>query len=169
MPAIKSRWSVWLNLHNENQLSQLLTQQTTKGSGQFHKWLSQSQVNATYSPTSQEVNAVQNFLSAHNLSVIYVAENNFYVKVQGSISDIQKLFTFKFTITTSTAQSIARTTLIRRSPTRSAPMSPPSPGWTISDMSRRSVSANSWMARRPSAFRYRSCRTDLCSKAIVLG
>jgi len=42
MPAIKITVSVWLNLHNENQLSQLLTQQTTKGSGQFHKWLSQS-------------------------------------------------------------------------------------------------------------------------------
>src|SRR2546430_2965045 len=84
--------SVWLNLHNENQLSQLLTQQTTKNSGQFHKWISQTQFNATYSPTSQEVNAVQNFLNAHNLSVVYVAENNFYVKAQGSIADVQKTF-----------------------------------------------------------------------------
>src|SRR6267143_1312485 len=84
--------TVWLKLHNENQLSQLLAQQTTKGSGQFHKWLSQDQFNATYSPTAQEVNAVQNFLSAHNLTVLYVAENNFYIKVQGAIADIQKTF-----------------------------------------------------------------------------
>jgi subtilase family serine protease len=84
--------SVWLNLHNENQLSQLLGQQTTKNSGQFHKWISQTQFNATYSPTSQEVKAVQNFLAAHNLTVLYVAENNFYVKAQGSIADVQKTF-----------------------------------------------------------------------------
>jgi subtilase family serine protease len=84
--------TAWLKLHNENQLSQLLTQQTTKGSGQFHKWLTQDQFNASFSPTAQEVNAVQNFLSAHNLTVLFVAENNFYVKVQGSIADIQKTF-----------------------------------------------------------------------------
>src|SRR2546429_5551095 len=54
--------SVWLNLHNENQLNQLLTQQSTKGSGQFHKWLSQDQFNATYSPTVQEANAAQHLL-----------------------------------------------------------------------------------------------------------
>jgi subtilase family serine protease len=84
--------TAWLKLHNENQLSQLLTQQTTKGSGQFHKWLTQDQFNASFSPTAQEVNAVQNFLSAHNLTVLFVAENNFYVKVQGAIADIQKTF-----------------------------------------------------------------------------
>jgi subtilase family serine protease len=84
--------TAWLKLHNENQLAQLLTQQTTKGSGQFHKWLTQDQFNASFSPTAQELNAVQNFLSAHNLTVLFVAENNFYVKVQGSISDIQKTF-----------------------------------------------------------------------------
>ena len=84
--------TVWLNLHNENQLSQLLAQQTMKGSGQFHKWLTQNQFNASFSPTAQEVNSVQNFLTAHNLTVLFVAENNFYVKVQGSIADIQKTF-----------------------------------------------------------------------------
>lgn len=84
--------TAWLKLHNENQLSQLLAQQTTKGNGQYHKWISQDQFNASFSPTAQEVNAVQNFLSAHNLTVLFVAENNFYVKVQGSIADIQKTF-----------------------------------------------------------------------------
>jgi subtilase family serine protease len=84
--------TVWLKLHNESQLSQLVAQQTTKGSGQFHKWLNQDQFNASFSPTAQEVNSVQNFLSAHNLTVLYVAENNFYVKVQGAIADVQKAF-----------------------------------------------------------------------------
>lgn len=84
--------SVWLKLHNENQLDQLVQRQYQKGSAQFHKWLTQDQFNASYAPSSQEVNAVQNFLSAHNLSVLTVAENNFYIKVQGTVGDIEKAF-----------------------------------------------------------------------------
>ena len=35
---------------------------------------------------------MQNFLTAHNLTVLTVAENNMYVKVQGTVADIQKTF-----------------------------------------------------------------------------
>src|SRR5207253_556759 len=45
-----------------------------------------------YGPTTQEVKAVSNFLSARNLTVVSVAENNLYVKAQGTIADIQKAF-----------------------------------------------------------------------------
>lgn len=84
--------TAWLTLHNEQQLSQLVRQQTTKGNANFHKWITQDQFNAQFSPTANEVNAVQNWLSAHNLTTIEVAENNFYVKVQGSVADIEKAF-----------------------------------------------------------------------------
>src|SRR5262249_13863562 len=84
--------TAWLKLHNENQLDQLVHQQRQKGSANYHKWLSQGQFDASYSPTSQEAKSVQNFLSAHNLSVVTVAENNWYVKVQGTVGDIQKAF-----------------------------------------------------------------------------
>jgi subtilase family serine protease len=84
--------TAWLKLHKENQLQELLNQQVSKGNKQYHKWLTQDQFNADYSPTANEANAVQNFLAAHNLTVLYVAENNFYVKVQGSIADVQKAF-----------------------------------------------------------------------------
>ena len=84
--------TVWLKLHNEAQLDSLASQQTQKGSANYHKWLSQSQFNTTYAPTSQEVNSVENFLKAHNLTVVNVAENNFYVEVSGTVADIQKAF-----------------------------------------------------------------------------
>jgi len=70
----------------------LIGQQKTKGSGQYHQWLTQDQFNASFGPTSQEVKSVQNYLNAKNLSTLFVAENNMYVKVQGTVSDIQKAF-----------------------------------------------------------------------------
>jgi subtilase family serine protease len=84
--------TVWLNLHNEQQLDRLVQQQYQKGSASFHKWITQNSFNASFSPTNQEVKSVEDFLTAHGLSVLTVAENNFYVKVQGSIGDIEKAF-----------------------------------------------------------------------------
>jgi subtilase family serine protease len=84
--------TVWLKLHNEAQLDQLVGQQYQKGSPNFHKWITQDNFNATFSPTAQEVKSVQNFLTAHGLSVVAVADNNFYVMVQGAIGDIEKAF-----------------------------------------------------------------------------
>lgn len=84
--------TVWLKLRNENLLDKLVSDQNRKDSPSYHKWISQGDFNATFSPTPQQVNAVQNFLSAHGLTVISVAENNFYVKVQGTIADMEKAF-----------------------------------------------------------------------------
>ena len=84
--------TAWLKLHNENQLDQLVRQLYDKKSPSFHKWLTQEQFNANFSPTAQEVNAVQNFLAAQGLSVIAVAENNFFVKVQGTIGQVEQTF-----------------------------------------------------------------------------
>ena len=84
--------TAWLKLHNEQQLDQLVKQQTTKGQSNFHKWISQDQFNAQYSPTTNELKAVQNWLTAHKLSTIDVAPNNFYVKVQGTVADIERAF-----------------------------------------------------------------------------
>jgi subtilase family serine protease len=84
--------TAWLKLHNENHLDQLVQQLYSKKSPNFHKWINQDQFNASFSPTAQEVNAVQNFLSAHGLSVIASAEDNFFVKVQGTIGQIEQTF-----------------------------------------------------------------------------
>jgi subtilase family serine protease len=84
--------TVWLQLHNENQLDSLVQQQYQRGSGQYHKWITQGQFNASFGPTSQELNAVENFLSAKKLSPVFVAENNMFVKVQGTVDAIQKAF-----------------------------------------------------------------------------
>jgi len=84
--------TAWLKLHNENQLDNLAQQLNQKGSPNFHRWLTQAQFNASFSPTAQEVKAVQTFLSAHGLTLLSVAENNFYVKVQGTVGGVEKAF-----------------------------------------------------------------------------
>jgi len=84
--------TVWLKLHNENKLDQLVSQQYQKNQPNYHKWITQDQFNASFGPTSQQVKSVQNFLTAHNLSVLDIAENNMYVKVQGTVADVQKTF-----------------------------------------------------------------------------
>jgi subtilase family serine protease len=84
--------TAWLKLHNENQLDQLVQQLYSKNSPNFHKWINQDQFNASFSPSSQEANTVQNFLTAHGLSVVVVAENNFYVKAQGTVDQVQQAF-----------------------------------------------------------------------------
>ena len=84
--------TAWLKLHNEAQLDTLVQGLHKKGSPNYHKWITQDQFNASFGPTSQEVNSVQNFLSSHGLTVLAVAENNMFVKVEGTVAAIQKAF-----------------------------------------------------------------------------
>lgn len=84
--------TAWLKLHNENQLDRLVKQQYQKGSGNYQKWITQAQFNANFGPTAQQAKAVQNFLTAHGLTVIDVAENSAYVKAQGTIGAVEKAF-----------------------------------------------------------------------------
>jgi subtilase family serine protease len=91
-PATAITVTVWLQLQNEAKLDALVQSQCKKGSSTYHKWITQDQFNASFGPTPQTVNAVQNFLNAKNLSTVFVAENNMYMKVQGSVGDIQSAF-----------------------------------------------------------------------------
>lgn len=91
-PATTMTVNVWLKQHNLRQLDTLVEQQKQKGSPNYHRWITQDQFNADYGPTQQEVNAVEHFLSARNLSVLSVAENNMYIKVEGTAAAIQQAF-----------------------------------------------------------------------------
>ena len=91
-PAQQIPVTVWLKLRNEQQLTELLSSQRQKGNAGYHRWITQDSFNSQFSPTAQDVKAVQAFLTAHKLSVLAVAENNFYVKVSGTVADVQKTF-----------------------------------------------------------------------------
>jgi subtilase family serine protease len=84
--------TVWLSLHNEGRLAQLVKGQQTRGSATFHQWITEAGFMAQFAPTRQEVGSVSNYLSARGLTVLAVAENNLYVKAQGTIAQLQKAF-----------------------------------------------------------------------------
>jgi subtilase family serine protease len=91
-PSIVISVTAWLKLHNESKLDSLAQSVGQQGSSNYHKWITQNQFNSTYGPKPQEVKSVQNFLQAHGLTVLAVAENNMYVKVQGTVGAIEKAF-----------------------------------------------------------------------------
>ena len=84
--------TVWLKMQNENKLDQLVRQQNQKGSSSYHKWITQQEFNTSFAPTPQAVNSVKNFLTSHGLTVQAIAENNMYIKVQGTVGNIEKAF-----------------------------------------------------------------------------
>src|SRR5438874_4185807 len=84
--------TAWLQLHNEGKLDALVKEQKQKGSANYKKWITQDQFNASFAPTAKELDLVQKFLTSHGLSVQVVAENNMYIKVQGTVRDIEKAF-----------------------------------------------------------------------------
>ncbi len=84
--------TVWLQLHNEGKLDTLVKEQKQKGSANYHKWITQDQFNATFAPTAKELDSAQKFLTSRGLSVEAIAENNMYIKVQGTVRDMEKAF-----------------------------------------------------------------------------
>jgi subtilase family serine protease len=84
--------TAWLEVRNKDALDNLVKQQKTPGSAQYHAWITQEQFNSAYGPTANQVNAVENFLAAHNFTVLAVAENNMYVKVQGTVAEVEQTF-----------------------------------------------------------------------------
>ncbi len=91
-PATVITVTAWLKLRNEGKLDQLAQEVKQKGSANYQRWINQPTFNDSFAPTAQSVNAVSNFLKAHKLSILHVAENNFYIKVQGAVADIEKTF-----------------------------------------------------------------------------
>jgi Pro-kumamolisin, activation domain len=61
--------TVWLNIHNRQQLDSVAQDLYDPTSPRYRAWLSFPQIEADYAPTAQEANTVKQFLSAHNLSI----------------------------------------------------------------------------------------------------
>jgi subtilase family serine protease len=84
--------TVWLNVHNRQQLDSVAEDLYDPSSSQYRDWLSFSQIAADYGPTAQEANAVKEFLSAHHLSIVLADPNNFFVRAQGTVAQVSTAF-----------------------------------------------------------------------------
>jgi kumamolisin len=63
-----------------------------RNSSNYRQWLKLADIVAKFAPTAQEAATVGEFLSSHNLSVVKVDPNNFVVRAQGTIANVEKAF-----------------------------------------------------------------------------
>ena len=84
--------SVWLQLHNRSQFDALTQSLYDRNSPNYHHWLKPTDIAARFAPTAQEAKTVQQFLVAHNLTVVKTGPNNFYVRARGTVGDVEKAF-----------------------------------------------------------------------------
>jgi len=84
--------TLWLNIHNRQQLDSLAQDLYDPSSLHYRDWLSFSQIAADYGPTAEEAKTVKEFLSAHDLTIVLADPNNFFVRARGTIEQVSKAF-----------------------------------------------------------------------------
>ncbi len=84
--------TVWLNLHNRQQLDSIAKDLYDPASPHYRAWLKFSELAADYAPTAQELKTVTEFLSSHDLSVVLSDPNNFFVRAQGTVAQVSAAF-----------------------------------------------------------------------------
>jgi subtilase family serine protease len=84
--------SIWLQLHNRSQFDALTQSLYDRASPNYHHWLKPNDIAIRFAPTAQEAKTVQQFFSAHNLTVVKTGPNNFYIRARGTVGDVEKAF-----------------------------------------------------------------------------
>ncbi len=84
--------TIWLNPHNRAEMDQLAKDLYDRTSPVYRQWLKTRDVAARFAPTAAEAKTVQNFFESHNLKVVNVGPNNFFVRARGTVGDVQTAF-----------------------------------------------------------------------------
>jgi subtilase family serine protease len=84
--------SIWLQPHNRAALDQLARELYDQTSPNYRHWLKTNDIAARFAPTAKEAKTVQEFLESHNLKVVNVGPNNFFVRARGTVSDVETAF-----------------------------------------------------------------------------
>jgi subtilase family serine protease len=84
--------SIWLNPHNRGEMDALARDLYDRTSPNYRHWLTRSQIAARFAPTAEEAKTVQEFFESHNLKVVKVGGDNFFVRARGTVGDVEKAF-----------------------------------------------------------------------------
>ena len=84
--------SVWLNPHNRSQMDELARQLYDRNSPNYRHFLTHSQFASRFAPTAEEAKTVREFLEAHNLKLVRIGPSNFFVRVRGTVGDVENTF-----------------------------------------------------------------------------
>ncbi len=82
----------WMQVRNQAALDELTQQIYTKGSPNYHKFLTLGQFKAQFALGDRELQVVEDFAKAHGFEVISVSKANFAVQVRGTVGDAQNAF-----------------------------------------------------------------------------
>jgi subtilase family serine protease len=84
--------SLWLNPHNRSQMDELAQQLYDPGSANYRHFLNRSQFTARFAPSAEEAKTVQQFVEAHNLKVVRIGPDNFFVRASGTVAEVEAAF-----------------------------------------------------------------------------
>ena len=84
--------TLWLQVRNQAALDALTRQMYTKGSPNYHQFLTVEQFKSQFGPTDQAIQTVKDFAASQGLRVDSVSKSNLAVHVSGSVSDAQNAF-----------------------------------------------------------------------------
>jgi len=84
--------SVWLNAHNRGQMDELAQQLYDRTSPNYRHFLTRSQFAARFAPSAEEAITVREFLEGHNLKLVRIGPNNFFVRARGTVGEVESAF-----------------------------------------------------------------------------
>ncbi len=91
-PAKVIEVSIWLKPHNRAVLDSLARELYDRNSPSYRHWLKTSDITTRFAPTADEAKTVQEFFASHNLKVVNVGPNNFFVRARGTVGDVESTF-----------------------------------------------------------------------------
>jgi subtilase family serine protease len=91
-PSTVIEVSIWLNPHNKADLDAVAKDLYNPRSPNYRHWLTKAEFTAKYAPTAAENKLVQEFFASHNLKVVSVGPDNFYVRAAGTVAAVNKAF-----------------------------------------------------------------------------
>ena len=84
--------SIWLKPHNREQMDALAHELYDPKSPNYRHWLTRSQIAERFAPTAEEAKTVQEFFESHNLKVVLIGGDNFFVRARGTVGDVENAF-----------------------------------------------------------------------------
>jgi subtilase family serine protease len=84
--------SIWLKPHNQAALDRLARELYDRTSPNYRHWLRSSDIASRFAPTAAEAKSAQEFFESHNLKVVNLGPNNFFVRARGTVGDVEKAF-----------------------------------------------------------------------------
>lgn len=92
-PAIASQrvdFNIYLPLRNTDELDRLLEAQHTRGSAQYHKWLTPAEFRSRFGPSPEDISTLSQIVKSYGLTVSQIHSHG--VRVQGTVNAVQRAF-----------------------------------------------------------------------------